>query len=106
VCAAAIFLDALKEQRKDKKDGTPANLVLHNELGAGNMHFVQQTCHGKFEVRRPKNAWGETNVPQFDVMYSDHAASRAMTGTYFTAPHIITRAGQLIGISCGVDKRD
>jgi hypothetical protein len=29
-----------------------------------------------------------------------------MTGTYFTAPHIITRAGQLIGISCGVDKRD
>jgi hypothetical protein len=26
------------------------DLMLHNEIGSGNMHLVQMTCHGKFEV--------------------------------------------------------
>jgi mannosyl-oligosaccharide glucosidase len=43
----ATFLNTLKEQTKDDK---PMDLMLHNEVGNGNMHFVQMTCHGKFEV--------------------------------------------------------
>jgi mannosyl-oligosaccharide glucosidase len=46
----ATFLNTLKEQSKDKGEGKPMDLMLHNEMGNGNMHFVQMTCHGKFEV--------------------------------------------------------
>lgn len=46
----ATFLNTLKEQSKDKGENKPMDLMLHNEMGNGNMHFVQMTCHGKFEV--------------------------------------------------------
>lgn len=49
----ATFLDSLKDQMQDKKEGIPMDLMLHNELGAGNMHFVEIICHGKFEVSPP-----------------------------------------------------
>ncbi|KAF1921735.1 glycoside hydrolase [Ampelomyces quisqualis] len=67
--ARSTFLNSLKEQTKDRKEDTPMDLVLHNKLGNGNMHFVQMTCHGKFE---------------FDVLYSSHAAARAMTAAELT----------------------
>jgi mannosyl-oligosaccharide glucosidase len=46
----ATFLDSLKDQMKDRDAAIPVELMLKNELGNGNMHFVQMTCHGKFEV--------------------------------------------------------
>jgi mannosyl-oligosaccharide glucosidase len=46
----ATFLDSLKDQTKDRPENTPMDLMLHNEIGSGNMHLVQMTCHGKFEV--------------------------------------------------------
>lgn len=47
----AIFLDSLKDQTKDRTEAGPIDLVLRNAPGAGNMHFLQMICHGKFEVR-------------------------------------------------------
>jgi mannosyl-oligosaccharide glucosidase len=46
----AVFLDSLKDQTKDRPENTPMDLMLHNGIGSGNMHMVQMTCHGKFEV--------------------------------------------------------
>ncbi|KAH7084906.1 glycoside hydrolase [Paraphoma chrysanthemicola] len=67
--AKSTFLDSLKDQIKDHKDSTPMDTMLNNEPGPGNMHFMQMTCHGKF---------------QFDVLYSSHAAPRAMTSAEVT----------------------
>ncbi|KAH4928180.1 hypothetical protein HBI26_202840 [Parastagonospora nodorum] len=67
--ANTTFLDALKDQMKDKKEDAAMDPMLHNEIGNGNMHFVQMNCHGKFE---------------FDVLYSNHAAARAMTAAELT----------------------
>jgi mannosyl-oligosaccharide glucosidase len=50
----ATFLESLRDQTKDKPDNTPMDLMLKNELGNGNMHFVQMTCHGKFEVSKSR----------------------------------------------------
>jgi mannosyl-oligosaccharide glucosidase len=70
----------LKDQMKDRDASIPVELMLKNELSNGNMHFVQMTCHGKFEVSMLDHAGDYANKPQFDVLYSSHAAARAMTG--------------------------
>jgi mannosyl-oligosaccharide glucosidase len=77
---------------KDPGAVIPVELMLENELGNGNMHFVQMTCHGKFEVSTSDNVGDEANKLQFDVLYSSHAAARAMTGKFIchcilTGPH-------------------
>lgn len=46
----AVFLDSLKEQTKNRKEAGSVDLVLSNEPGTGNMHFVQMICDGSFEV--------------------------------------------------------
>lgn len=62
--AKSTFLDALKAQSKDQKEGADMDMALSNAPGSGNMHFVQMIVHGGFE---------------FDVLYSSRAATRAMT---------------------------
>jgi mannosyl-oligosaccharide glucosidase len=65
---------------KDRDAAIPVELMLKNELSNGNIHFVQMTCHGKFEVSTSDHAGENANTSQFDVLYSSHAAARAMTG--------------------------
>ncbi|KAF1849764.1 glycoside hydrolase family 63 protein [Cucurbitaria berberidis CBS 394.84] len=67
--AKSAFLDSLKDQTKDRTEEGPSDLVLRNAPGAGNMQLVQMICHGKFE---------------FDVLYSSHIATRAMTSAELT----------------------
>ncbi|KAF2127328.1 glycoside hydrolase family 63 protein [Dothidotthia symphoricarpi CBS 119687] len=64
-----VFLDTLKQQTVNRKGTGSIDLVLHNEPGAGNMHFVQMICDGNFE---------------FDVLYSSRAATRSMTPNELT----------------------
>ncbi|KAH7401557.1 glycoside hydrolase [Pyrenochaeta sp. MPI-SDFR-AT-0127] len=67
--AKFTFLDSLRDQTKDQTEAGSIDLVLRNEPGSGNMHFVQMICHGRFE---------------FDVLYSSHTATRAMTAAELT----------------------
>jgi mannosyl-oligosaccharide glucosidase len=67
---------------KDGDAAIPVELLLNNELGNGNMHFVQMTCHGNFEVGTSYHTSDKANGLQFDVLYSSHAAAHAMTGRF------------------------
>ncbi|KAF1937561.1 glycoside hydrolase [Clathrospora elynae] len=67
--AKSTFLDTLKEQTKDRTEAGPIDLVLRNAPSNGNLHLVQMICHGEF---------------QFDVLYSSHTATRAMTSAGVT----------------------
>jgi mannosyl-oligosaccharide glucosidase len=68
---------------EDRDVAIPVELMLKNELGNGNMHFVQMTCHGKFEVSTFNHTCDTANGSQFDVLYSNHATAHAMTGRDF-----------------------
>jgi mannosyl-oligosaccharide glucosidase len=76
---------------KDRDAAIPVELMLKNELSNGNMHFVQMTCHGKFEVSTFDHAGDNANKSQFDVLYSSHAAARAMTGRSLAFPFSLDR---------------
>ncbi len=75
----AIFLDAIKEQMKDQTEAISPTPVLHSAPGSGNIHFVQLTCSGKFEVSLVMQSENETEQKQLDILYSSRTASHAMT---------------------------